>query len=109
MYTALHNDGRRLALMGARTLVDMLMLKEIGDVGSFEKKLKELETRGVISARGREFLSVALDFCNAAAHRGYKPAPDDLDAVMDIVENLLAATYHLSKVSAGVKREPLAP
>jgi hypothetical protein len=104
IYVALQNNGRRLALMGARTLVDMFMQKEIGDIGSFEKKLEELEKRGLISTRGREVLSVALDAGNAAAHRGYKPEGSDLNAVMDIVENLLEAAYHLSKVAARIKK-----
>jgi hypothetical protein len=104
IYVALQNNGRRLALMGARTLVDMLMQKEIGDLGSFERKLEELEKHGLISTQGRDVLSVALDAGNAAAHRGYKPEEGDLNAVMDIVENLLEATYHLSKVAASVKK-----
>jgi len=41
IYVALTGNGRRLALMGARTLVDMLMLQEVGDVGTFDAKLKE--------------------------------------------------------------------
>jgi len=104
VYTALHYNGRRLALMGVRTLVDMLMLKEIGDVGTFEKKLEGLQDQGVIAERSREVLSAALDAGNAAAHRGYKPNPEDLNAVMDIVENLLQATYHLSELSARIKK-----
>lgn len=102
-YVALHNDGRRLALMGARTLVDMLIVDKVGDAGSFQEKLVQLQSAGMISARGREVLAVALDAGNAAAHRGYKPDPEDLSAVIDIVENLLQATYHLNKVAARIK------
>ncbi len=105
VYVALHNDGRRLALMGLRTVVDMLMLDEVGDKGSFQSKLKQLEVAGVIASRGREVLEIALDAGNAAAHRGYKPDGDALHAVMDIVENLLQSVYHLKKVAVRVKKK----
>ena len=104
IYVALHNDSRRLALMGARTLVDMLMLEEVGDVGTFDAKLKSLRDKGVISERSREVLSTALEAGSAAAHRGYKPGREELDAVMDIVENLLEATHHLSRVAQELRK-----
>jgi len=82
-------------MMGARTLIDMLMVEKVGDVGTFDAKLKQLEGMGVISSRNREVLSAALDVGNAAIHRGHTPDPDDVNAVIDIVENLLQAVYVL--------------
>jgi Domain of unknown function (DUF4145) len=104
IYRALHNDSSRLALMGSRTLLDMLMLAQVGDVGSFRQKLTALEKQGFIASNNAEVLSAALDAGNAAAHRGFKPASDDLRAVIDIVENLLQSVYHLKKVAAGLKK-----
>ena len=83
----------------------MLMLEEVGDAGTFDAKLKMLLDRGVISERNRGVLSVALDAGSAAAHRGYKPGREELEAVMDIVENLLQATHHLSKVAAELRKK----
>ena len=103
IYIALHNNSPRLALMGARTLVDMVMLEEVGDIGKFDAKLNKLLERGEISARNRGVLSTALDAGSAAAHRGYKPGREELEAVMDIVENLLQSIYHLSKVAEELK------
>lgn len=105
IYVALHSDSRRLALMGARTLVDMLMLEEVGDVGTFDAKLKALRDKGVISERNREVLSAALDAGSAAAHRGYKPDREELEAVLDIVENVLQATHHLSRVAEELRKK----
>jgi len=105
IYRALHNNSSRLALMGSRTLVDMLMLKQVGDVGSFQRKLSALEKQGLIAPDHSEVLSAALDAGNAAAHRGFKPARDDLNAVIDIVENLLMAAYHLKRVAARLKKK----
>lgn len=105
IYKALHNNSRRLALMGARTLVDMLMSAEVGDVGSFNHKLDALRDKGVISQRNRDILFAALDAGSAAAHRGFNPAHDELNAVIDIVENLLEATYHLSYVADEIRKK----
>ena len=104
IYTALHHDKRRLAMMGARTIVDLVMTQEVGADGTFRERLGALHERGVVSARGRDVLEVALDAGSAAAHRGYKPTADDLNAVIDIVENLLEATYYLKSIAAGVKK-----
>jgi len=103
VYQSLDANNRRLPMMGARTLVDMLMLEKVGDVGSFDEKLKQLENLGVISSRNREVLAAALDVGNAAAHRGHAPNGDDVNAVMDIVENLLHAVYVLPEMAKSLK------
>jgi hypothetical protein len=105
IYVALHSDSMRLALMGTRTLVDMLMLQEVADVGSFATKLKALRDKGVVSEKNREVLSVALDAGSAAAHRGYKPSRDEIEAVLDIVENVLQAAHHLSQVAEELRKK----
>lgn len=104
IYIALHSDCRRLALMGTRTLVDQLMTREVGDLGSFQEKLDALYSKGLIGQRGRDVLSAALDAGSAAAHRGYQPKSTDLSSIMDVVENVLQATYHLEKVADRLKR-----
>jgi hypothetical protein len=104
VYAALHADSRRLALMGARTLVDMLMLDKIGDVGSFQHKLEQLEKRGLVGRQNRDFLAVALDAGNAAAHRGYQPKKEQINHAMDIVENLLQAVYVLEGSAEELKK-----
>jgi len=105
IYVALRSDSRRLALMGARTLVDMLMLEEVGDVGTFPQKLNALRDKGVISEKNRAVLSTALDAGSAAAHRGHKPSAEEMEAVLDIVENVLQATHHLTQVAEQLRRK----
>jgi hypothetical protein len=80
-------------MMGARTLVDMLILEKVGDVGNFKKKLEALEKAGFVSSRNREVLYAALDVGNAAAHRGHAANESEVHSVMDIVENMLQAVY----------------
>ena len=102
VYTALHSDSRRLALMGARTLIDMFVLDKIGDVGTFQEKIKALIDNGYLGSQQVKILNVALEAGNAAAHRGYQPSPEDLNHVIDVVESLLQS-YVLEKVSNSVE------
>jgi hypothetical protein len=89
--------------MGARTLVDMAILDKVGDVGTFEQKLKALEDQGFVSQRNREVLEAALDAGNAAAHRGHGFKAEEVNQVMDIVENLLQAIYVLESAAQKIK------
>ncbi len=104
VYQSLDANNHRLPMMGARTLIDMLMVDKVGDVGTFDAKLKKLEGLGVISSRNREVLAAALDVGSAAAHRGHAPKTDEVNAVMDIVENLLHAVYVLPKMAEDLKK-----
>jgi hypothetical protein len=104
IYNSLDADTRALPLMGARALLDMVMVDKVGDAGSFVGKLKELESQGFISQKNREVLEAALDAGHAAAHRGYVPELADVHSVMDIVENLLQAIYVLDKVAEKLRK-----
>lgn len=90
VYVALQADSRRLAMMGARAVVDIVMNRD-GDQGSFGAGLDALEARGLIGRRQRQVLEAALDVGHAAAHRGHRPTGRDVDTVIDIVEHLLQA------------------
>lgn len=89
VYTALHANSRCLALMGARTLIDLFINVTIGDIGDFKTKLQGLVDEGHLSKRNKEHLEVALDAGHASTHRAFKPSTNDLNLVMDIVENLI--------------------
>jgi hypothetical protein len=110
VYNSLDADTRALPLMGARALLDMVIVDKVGDGGTFADKLRELESQGFISQKNREILDAALDAGSAAAHRGYAPKLADVHAVMDIVENLLQAIYVLDKIALEIKKStPLRP
>lgn len=104
VYRSLDSDTRILPMMGARALVDMLMVEKVGDVGGFKQKLKQLVDDGVLSARNQEVLDAALDAGSAAAHRGHAPSISEVNAVMDIVENLLQAVYVLPDMAQSLKK-----
>jgi hypothetical protein len=104
VYTALDSNSRGLALMGARAAVDIVLVEKVGDSGGFAEKLKTAEAAGILGRKNRQVLDAALDAGNAAAHRGYQATADDVNAVIDIVENLLQAVYHLESLADRLKR-----
>lgn len=89
IYTALHANSRRLALMGTRALVDLYMCDTVGDAGGFETKLKKLVEDRRVPLEDRKILFAALEAGHAASHRGHNPEVTKLERVLDIVENLL--------------------
>jgi len=103
IYNSLDSNGSRLPMMGARALVDMVILEKIGDVGTFKDKLKGMEKAGYIGSQGRDILYTALDLGSASAHRGHAPTPSEVQSVMDIVENMLQAVYVLPGVAKKLK------
>lgn len=104
VYMALHNDSRSLALMGARTIVDLLLVDKVGDTGTFGSKLQMLEAQGFVGKQSIAILEAALDAGSAAAHRAFKPTTEQLNQVMDIVENLLQSVYVLEKSAAEIRK-----
>lgn len=104
IYAALHSNSYRLALMGARTMIDMFILDKIGDIGTFQQKLDALVDRGYLASQQKDILSVALEAGNAAVHRRYKPSSEVLNHVIDVVETLLQS-YALEKASDSVKNK----
>jgi hypothetical protein len=106
VYVALHANSRRLALMGARTIVDAFMNATIGDIGGFQAKLEKLVEDGYLSTKNRETLEAALDAGHAAAHRAHNPSLDDLTLVLDIVENLIEPLALKEKIEDLKKSTP---
>lgn len=104
VYRALQADSPRLATMGARTILDLVIVEQVGDRGNFPQKLEELEKRGFVGGMNREFLAAALDAGSAVAHRGLAPSSPQLHHVMDIVENLLETAYVLPEAADTLKK-----
>ena len=90
--------------MGARALIDIVILEKVGDTGSFKEKLEALKKAGLIGTKNRDFLEAALDTGSAAMHRGHIPDEESVNHVMDIVENLLQAVYVLESAAKELKQ-----
>ena len=97
IYLSLNSGSTRLPLMGARTLLDMFMIKKIGDAGTFKNKLQKLVDEKYISNSARDLLEVALEYGHATIHRGYQPSKDEINGVFDIIENILQTEALTSK------------
>jgi hypothetical protein len=103
IYTALHNDSRRLAVMGARALLEHIMISKVGDNGSFIKNLKAFETQGYLSVNQREIIEPILEAGHASIHRGFHPSVEDVQTVIQITESLVETTYVHSKKASKLK------
>ena len=105
LYIALQNDIRFLAAVGARTALDIVLVEKLGDKGTFVEKLNALKSRGLVTEAEREMLDAVTEAGNAAAHRGYSPNPDDLVAVMDILEAVIEKLYFAEKKESELLRK----
>ncbi len=103
IYRSLDANNRRLPMMGARTLVDMMIVEKVGDLGTFAMGLKALEESGFVSSKNREVLEAVLDAGSAAAHRGHAAKKENVNSTMDIVENMLQAVYLLHDAAQKLK------
>lgn len=89
LYSSLHAGNRTLAMMGARTVLDIFIANKVGDQGNFKNGLDALVKSNYLAQMNRAVIEAAIEAGNAAAHRAYNPPPEQLNAVMDIVENLI--------------------
>lgn len=82
MYAALNNDLRVLAAIGVRTVFDHSSeLLGVDPRLSFAKKLDELLNQGKVSKDEHDTMRVLVDAGSAAAHRGWRPKPDELNTM----------------------------
>jgi hypothetical protein len=103
VYRCLDADTRVLPIMGLRTVLDLLIVEQVEDVGTFAQKLETLQTKGVISQRNRKVLEAALDAGHAAVHRAWAPKLAHVHSVLDIVANLLQSVYLLDELAAEIR------
>jgi len=96
MYTALSNDLRVLAAIGARTAFDRSSERlGVATTLTFAKELDRLVEMGKISKDERDTLGVLVDAGNAAAHRAWRPKPKELSTMIDVVEAFLHRAFIL--------------
>ena len=106
VYAALHADSRRLAMMGARALIDAVIRRTVGDQDNFARGLDELSAKCLIGERDRGIIEAAIDAGHASAHRGHKPSSDDVNVVIDIVERMIHAEILAEQAQALKKTTP---
>jgi hypothetical protein len=109
IYAALADDSRKLAVLGARSILDIVMTQKVGRLGTFKSRLEALQAKGFIGRANRELLGAALDFGSLPAHGAYAPSSDVVNQIMDIIENLLHAIYISTKSLKKIKRSAPRP
>lgn len=90
LYAALDANLPTLATIGTRTVFDCACnLLGVSSELSFEKKLGELQANGKIGVEEKEILHTLVEAGHGAAHRGWKPTPEDLDRLLRALELFL--------------------
>ena len=99
VYAALDNRLGVLAAIGMRTVFDRAsILLGIDPAKPFEQKLDDLKAGGHITDKNVTILTVLIDAGSAAAHRGWRPKPAQLDSMMTILEAFLHSAFLLEEI-----------
>ena len=105
IYIALQNDAPRLAVLGIRALLELIMIDKVGDQGSFKKNLNEFQNKGFISQKQKEIIEIVLEVGHAAMHRSYIPSKKDVVPLMDITESIFEMIYINESKSKGIGKK----
>lgn len=95
VYVSIQNSSYRLAAMGIRAALEMVMIENIDrDTNTFSGNIAKFFERGFVSVHQQPlFRNALIEAGHAAMHRGYKPTERDLSALLDMTEALIAAIY----------------
>lgn len=106
VYTALSNNLGVLAAIGMRTVFDRASeLLKIDPADSFWDKLNKLKGGDHITEKEKVVLDVLIDAGSAAAHRGWKPQPKQLNLMMTILEAFLHRAFLLEDIGAELGKD----
>lgn len=104
IYGALNAELRVPAAIATRTAFDRASeLLGVDPALSFAEKLDALTAKGKISADERKTLHVLTDAGSAAAHRGWKPKPRELETMVTIIESFLHRTIILDEAATELR------
>jgi hypothetical protein len=103
-YSALKSGLLALSAMGARAVLDSTMqLLGATPTDGFARKLSHLESQGKISPQQKADLVVLTDAGSAASHRGWRPEPEDMNTILDVIEDLLKREFTRPKAIVRLK------
>ena len=94
VYKAFDADLHVLAAIGARTALDRaFVLQGAQEASWFYEKLNDLVKKGIINDNEKSLLETLTDAGSAAAHRGWKPEPEQLTTLIDAMETFLKRVF----------------
>jgi hypothetical protein len=104
-YVALNYDLRILAAIGIRTTFDRAsQLLGIAPEKTFADKLGELHRQSHVNSDEKDAIEVLIDAGSAAAHRGWKPTPSELNDLMSILEHFLQRSFIIADTARAIKQ-----
>jgi hypothetical protein len=106
IYSSLKTGNLRLTVLGVRALLEQVMLEHVEDKGSFVKNLDQFEQAGFISRIQREAIVPVIEAGHASMHRGFKATEQQVEAILDITENLIESIYIAKSRTNGLKVPP---
>lgn len=107
VYVAVQHNSRRLAAMGIRAALEMIMKGKIGECKSFKHYIDKFQEAGYLSVRDSISLDTIIEAGNASVHRGWNPTVTDVHTLLDITESVVQTAYfHESRVSELEKKLP---
>jgi hypothetical protein len=93
-----------LATVGIRTAIDRATeLLGIEASHQFQEKLEELQSRGWIGDTEKQILAVVIDAGSAAAHRGWRPEPEDAAQFITVMEVFLQKAFIVERKALIIK------
>lgn len=107
VYKALQNGMPRLATMGVRAALEVVMVDKVGDQGRFVDNVNKFADEGHIAKNQVPRIMSVLDAGGAVIHRGYAPTDSDVIAMVNLLEHLVESIYfHDKQIEAVAKRVP---
>ncbi|MCX7380378.1 MAG: DUF4145 domain-containing protein [Alphaproteobacteria bacterium] len=104
VYGALGNGWLHLAFMGMRRIVERMMVRSVGDQGSFHKTTAAFSDKENLGARPRDAIKALIAFGNAATHRKVETGDPVLNSsIFEVFEALLYQHYILPNVTGEVE------
>lgn len=109
IYSSLNMGNLRLTVLGVRALLEQIMLELIDDQGSFNKNLAQFEESGFISRVQREAVLPVIEAGHASMHRGFKATKHEVEAILDVTENVIESIYIAKSRTTKLKVPPRKP
>jgi hypothetical protein len=109
VYSAHAAGAFTLATMGIRALTEKIMVEQVGDKGTFAKTVEAFFQAGFVAPIQQSlFSSVLIEAGHAAMHRSFRPSPEDVETLLDLVEGLVDQIYY-QPLRAGAVGKRLPP
>jgi hypothetical protein len=109
IYSSLKVGNFRLTVLGVRALLEQVMLEKIEDQGTFAGNINAFESAGFISRIQREAIMPVIEAGHASMHRGFKATEQQVEAILDITENVIESIYIAGSRTTGLNVPPRKP